>query len=154
MGLRTVPGVVMSQRLIDWLLSEKDIKRRADGLVLGEQLFAKGFVRHSEYKGLLVRGCLFLEGGGAGYFWKGEGLVIFGRGRGWLFLEGRSGWLFLEGRSGWLFGMGERLVVWDGGKAGYFGKEEWLGGGAHYYRKIKGWSRGLVQRDQQFDFQN
>jgi len=91
-----VPGVVVSQRLIDWLLSEKDIKRRADGLVLGEQLFAKGFIRHSEQKGerLIIfrrrRGWLFLERGGeglergeAGYFQKEEGLVIFRKRRGW-----------------------------------------------------------------------
>ena len=47
-GLRMVACVVMSQRLIDWLLSEKDIKRRGDGVTLGEQLFAKGMIRHSE----------------------------------------------------------------------------------------------------------
>ena len=48
MGVRNIPCVVMSQKLIDWWLLEKDISRRIDGVALGEDFFATGVLRHSK----------------------------------------------------------------------------------------------------------
>ena len=48
-GLKSIPSVVMSQKLIDWWLLEKDIARRVDGVTLGEEFFATGILRHSEW---------------------------------------------------------------------------------------------------------
>lgn len=45
-GIRSIPCVVVSQKLIDWWHSEKDISRRVDGITLGEEFFATGVLRH------------------------------------------------------------------------------------------------------------
>ena len=39
-------AVISSQRLIDFWISEKDIHNRAEGVALGQELFATGVLRH------------------------------------------------------------------------------------------------------------
>ncbi len=47
--MHNTPNLVVSQKLIDWWLEEKDIPKRVDGITLGEQFFATGVLRHSQY---------------------------------------------------------------------------------------------------------
>ena len=47
-GLRKMRCVVNSSKLLDWLISERDILNRGEGIVFGQDLFATGVLRHGE----------------------------------------------------------------------------------------------------------
>lgn len=48
-GLKTIKHSISGQRLVDWLVDEKLVESRKEGVAFGAHLMATGLMKHGEY---------------------------------------------------------------------------------------------------------